>query len=510
MSEKVEERAECGDEEACNSPPRPQLPQHQPRNHLLGRIEAGLAEMRGRLGRVEAGLRAAEEDGEAVRERVADLEDGMAVLEGHSFAAAREHAGVTEGLEDVELRLEAVERRMAVAAAFDKVKVKRSDTAFKVGFEDERSGDCGPAAHNNVGGRRKEEAVARRRWARSLTDLSGGGGGGEAAPPSGVAVHRRCGSLSSLSSSSCSTSSTSPPLSSPATAAFVALIENVEKSETAAVEAVEDEKKSECDTAKDTKDAAASNNSGGRRSYSRLFLDGLSLPSLPIGIMRSKSFSDVRGGGSGGGSKQKPATAFKVGKSERSEAAAFKAAVERPSSHLLVIDTTRERPDYPIPLQRQPQQRQQKPPLRSNSMKQGKNVKISRQANMSWNAADFRERSGSSGGRDTRSLSSRTGSLASLGSASSPDLKRAHSVRVNAGFSGDVTFRQLLREEALLAKVGYLDLKKTSGFTRGTYKTYWCALSREAVFYVFPFKSGSSADRMLKAKHAFDLKAEYC
>ena len=142
-------------------------------------------------------------------------------------------------------------------------------------------------------------------------------------------------------------------------------------------------------------------------------------------------------------------------------------------------------------------------------MKQGKSVKISRQANMSWNAADFRERTSSSGGRDTRSLSSRTGSLASLGSASSPDLKRAHSVmRVNAGHvSGDVTFRQLLREEALLAKVGYLDLKKTSGFTRGTYKTYWCALSREAVFYVFPFKSGSSADRMLKAKHAFDLKA---
>ena len=142
-------------------------------------------------------------------------------------------------------------------------------------------------------------------------------------------------------------------------------------------------------------------------------------------------------------------------------------------------------------------------------MKQGRgqNVKISRQANMSWNAADFRERSGS--GRDTRSLSSRTGSLASLGSAS-PDLKRASSVKAHMGVGADLTFRDLLREEALLAKVGYLDLRKTSGFTKGTYKTYWCALSREAVFYVFPFKSGSSADRMLKAKHAFDLKAEYC
>ena len=111
-------------------------------------------------------------------------------------------------------------------------------------------------------------------------------------------------------------------------------------------------------------------------------------------------------------------------------------------------------------------------------------AKISRQANMSWNAADFRERSG---GRDTRSLSSRTGSLASLGTAS-PDLRRATSMRVGGGSGGggakvdtSVTFRDLLREEALLAKVGYLDLKKTSGFTKGTYKTYWCALSRQAV-----------------------------
>ena len=66
MSEKVE-RAECGDE-GCNSllqeSRRQQQP--QPRNHLLGRIEAGLAEMRGRLGLVEAGLEAATEDGEAV------------------------------------------------------------------------------------------------------------------------------------------------------------------------------------------------------------------------------------------------------------------------------------------------------------------------------------------------------------------------------------------------------------------------------------------------------------
>ena len=129
-------------------------------------------------------------------------------------------------------------------------------------------------------------------------------------------------------------------------------------------------------------------------------------------------------------------------------------------------------------------------------------AKINRHANMSWNAADFRERNSNGGGRDTRSLSSRTGSLASLGGTASPDLRRAASMKVDS----NVTFRDLLREEALLAKVGYLDLKKTSGFTKGTYKTYWCALSRDAVLYVFPFKSGSSADRMLKAKHAFDLK----
>ena len=134
-------------------------------------------------------------------------------------------------------------------------------------------------------------------------------------------------------------------------------------------------------------------------------------------------------------------------------------------------------------------------------------ARINRHANMSWNAADFRERN--NGGRDTRSLSSRTGSLASLGTAS-PDLRRAASMKVSTKVDANVTFRDLLREEALLAKVGYLDLKKTSGFTKGTYKTYWCALSRDAVLYVFPFKSGSSADRMLKAKHAFDLKAENC
>ena len=133
-------------------------------------------------------------------------------------------------------------------------------------------------------------------------------------------------------------------------------------------------------------------------------------------------------------------------------------------------------------------------------------AKINRHANMSWNASDFRERNSNGGGRDTRSLSSRTGSLASLGTAASPDLRRAASMKVGMKVDANVTFRDLLREEALLAKVGYLDLKKTSGFTKGTYKTYWCALSRDAVLYVFPFKSGSSADRMLKAKHAFDLK----
>ena len=68
----------------------------------------------------------------------------------------------------------------------------------------------------------------------------------------------------------------------------------------------------------------------------------------------------------------------------------------------------------------------------------------------------------------------------------------------------NLSFRDLLREESLLAKVGYLDLKRTTGFK--AYKTHWCALSRrDAVLYAFPFKSGSSADRMLKAKHAWDL-----
>ena len=509
MSEKVE-RAECGDEEGCNSGiqesrQQPQQPQ-QPRNHLMGRIEAGLAEMRGRLGLVEAGLKAACESGDAVREKVSHLEEGVALLEGHSFSAARGHARVAEELEDVEVRLEAAERRLT-EAAFEKVKkVKRSNTisgaAFRVGCEDEKSGDCGGGRTHNKGGRRREKAAASPAVvprARSLTDLTRGAS-------SGVAVPRRCGSFSSLLSFSSSSSSTSPP--SPSPAAFVSFIENEEKS----VRVVDQtEKKSKCDDAATTKAAVSE-----RRSYSRLFLDLSS--SLP-GIMRSKSFNDVRG------SKQKPeGKSSKVGKSERED---FKAP-ERlqpssPSSHLLVIDTSigggGERPAYPPPLleEGEPQhwrrcQTRTDPPLRSNSMKeatkqgQGKGQKkatraINRHANMSWNAADFRERN-NGGGRDTRSLSSRTGSLASLGTAASPDhLRRAASMKAGGDLhaaKANVTFRDLLREEALLAKVGYLDLKKTSGFTKG-YKTVWCALSRDAVLYVFPFKSGSSADRMLKA-----------
>ena len=60
MSEEVE-RAECGDE-GCNSLQQEES-RPQPRNHLLGRLEAGLAEMRGKLGLVEAGLESTGEDG---------------------------------------------------------------------------------------------------------------------------------------------------------------------------------------------------------------------------------------------------------------------------------------------------------------------------------------------------------------------------------------------------------------------------------------------------------------
>ena len=397
MSEKAE-RAECpgggggGEEGALHRQ------QQQHRNPLWEKLEAGLAEVRGRLGLVEDGLRAVS----AVREKVADLEDGVALLEGHAVAAARGHARVEQELEDVGQRLAAVEARA----------VERREAAS----EDERSGDC-------LGLRRRG-----RHLARSLTDLSERDSSGAAARR-----RRRRRSHGSFSSPLSSTSSASSSSSLSACAAAAAAD---------ATKTFLEAGRKEDDTEK-SKTVAKAPSSEGRSHSSRFFF--LDLPSSLPGIMRSKSFNDVRGGA---GSKQllqkqmtPPPQPPPVEEEEQEEQKSdFKAAAERPlkagkgvqdfkaaagrmslqpqpSSPLLVIDSA-EKP---------PRLQTRRPSSVRERQDGGGGRAISRHNNMSWNAVDFRERNllpgrgggGSGRGRDTKSLG-----------APSPDLRRSASVKV--------------------------------------------------------------------------------
>jgi hypothetical protein len=496
------------------------------------KVEAGLAEMRSRMKLVEDGMRSVAADGDRIHEKVEGLEESVSALENHAFSVARGHVRMEVELEDVEGRLESVEAEVKASSR----KVRRNHTisggasTYRVSFleeeeedDDEKNDSDRGLKEVNVGDKlfplpEQQEVKCILQGSHRAQSLGNLALKDDEKKVEYSSLQQRIGSSFSFetattaaASSSCSSSSSVAAAAAPPEddgGCQSSWRRKRTRRKQLSEGAGEEEEKEQ--TKEEEEESEAAVVVGGENRH---FL--LQIP----GIMRSKSFNES-------GSKEKrPSTEGKQPPSPaegnspaqqelksdfkrppRSPFSSMKGKYNASTSYTEAAVASGGGRDLP---------------LRSKSMKEtaasaATSARVKRHNRMSWNADLFERnnnllsaslRAAGNGSSENNSLSSHAGSLTSLLSTDLPgDLRGPFQQQWRRQIDCDVTFRDLLQRQPDLAKFGYLDLKKTTGFAAYlSYKNYYCALSRDSVFYVFPAKSGSSGDRDLKAKQVWDL-----